>query len=161
MKNVLKLVAFTVLVTCFYAYIGQMVPQKEVYPPKDREIRTDMTTNEMVDAGQEIVGGKGTCLGCHTMGADKPGRFPDLGGIGARAGSRKPGMSDVEYLAECLYEPNAYIVPGFNPGMPQINKAPIALSDGEILAVIAYLQSLGGEPTVTMKTKLKYAGGSK
>ena len=70
-------------------------------------------------------------------------------------------MSDVEYLAECLYEPNVFIVPGFNPGMPQINKAPIALSDAEILAVIAYLQSLGGEPTVTMKTKLKYAGAGK
>lgn len=158
MKNVLKIILFTVLVTGFYAYVGQMVPQKEVYPPKDREIRPDMTQDEMVDAGQEIVGGKGTCLGCHTLGADKPGRFPDLGGIGARAGSRKAGMSDVEYLAECLYEPNAFIVPGFNPGMPPVNKAPIALSDGEILAVIAYLQSLGGEPTVTMKTKLKYAG---
>jgi mono/diheme cytochrome c family protein len=161
MKNVLKIILFTVLVTGFYAYVGQMVPQKEVYPPKDREIRADMTTDEMVDAGQEIVGGKGTCLGCHTLGADKPGRFPDLGGIGSRAGSRKPGMSDVEYLAECLYEPNAFIVPGFNPGMPAINKPPIALSDAEILAVIAYLQSLGGEPTVTMKTRLKYAGGGK
>lgn len=159
MKNFLKIFLFTLLVTGFYTYVGQMVPQTEVYPPKDREIKADMTTDEMVEAGQEIVGGKGTCMGCHTLGADKAGRFPDLGGIGARAASRKPGMSDVDYLAECLYAPNAYIVPGFNPGMPQINKPPIGLSDGEILAVIAYLQSLGGEPTVTMKTKLKYAGG--
>lgn len=161
MKNVLKIILFTVLVTGFYAYIGQMVPQTEVYPPKDREIRADMTVDEMVDAGQEIVGGKGTCMGCHTLGSDKPGRFPDLGGIGARAASRKPGMSDVDYLAECLYEPNVFIVPGYSPGMPQINKAPIALSDPEILAVIAYLQSLGGEPTVNMKTRLKYAGAAK
>ncbi len=161
MKNVLKIILFTVLVTGFYAYIGQMVPQTEVYPPKDREIRADMTVDEMVDAGQEIVGGKGTCMGCHTLGSDKPGRFPDLGGIGARAASRKPGMSDVDYLAECLYEPNVFIVPGYSPGMPQVNKAPIALSDPEILAVIAYLQSLGGEPTVNMKTRLKYAGAAK
>ena len=160
MKNFLKIFLFTLLVTGFYTYVGQMVPQTEVYPPKDREIKADMTTDEMVEAGQEIVGGKGTCMGCHTLGSDKAGRFPDLGGIGARAASRKPGMSDVDYLAECLYAPNAYIVPGFNPGMPQINKAPIGLSDGEILAVIAYLQSLGGEPTVTMKTKLKYMGAA-
>jgi mono/diheme cytochrome c family protein len=159
-KTVLKLFLFTLLVTAFYTYVGQMVPQTEVHPPKSRDIRPDMTRDELVEAGQEIVGGKGTCLGCHTLGADKPGRFPDLGGVGARAGKRKPGMSDVEYLAEALYEPNAYIVEGFTPGMPTINKPPIGLSDQEILAVIAYLQSLGGTPTVTLGTHLKYATGA-
>ena len=44
--------------------------------------------------------------------------------------------------------------------MPVISKPPIGLSDQEILTVIAYLQSLGGTPSVTMATKLKYAGGS-
>ncbi len=160
MKTALKLLLFTLLVTAFYTYVGQMVPQTEVHPPKSREIRSNMTTDEMVEVGQDIVGGKGTCLGCHTIGSDKQGRFPDLGGVGARAGKRKPGMTDVEYLAEALYEPNVYIVEGYTPGMPNINKAPIGLSDGEILTVIAYLQSLGGTPTVTMQTHLKYAGAS-
>jgi hypothetical protein len=40
--------------------------------------------------------------------------------------------------------------------MPEINKPPIGLSDEEILTVIAYLQSLGGTPTVTLKTSHKY-----
>ena len=66
-------------------------------------------------------------------------------------------MSEVEYLAESLYEPNAYIVEGFNPGMIAASKPPVSLSDQEILSVIAYLQSLGGTPTVTMQTKLAYA----
>jgi hypothetical protein len=35
-----------------------------------------------------------------------------------RAGERIPGMSDVEYFAQSMYEPDAYIVEGFNPGMP-------------------------------------------
>ncbi|MEO6096065.1 MAG: c-type cytochrome [Fibrobacteria bacterium] len=153
MINVLKIILFTVLVTAFYAYIGQMVPQKEVHPPKDLEVRADMTTDDLVQAGQEIVGGKGTCLGCHTIGSDKPGRFPDLGGIGARAGKQRPGMSDVEYLAQSIYEPNAFIVEGYSPGMPPIHGPPINLSDGEIMAVIAYLQSLGGTPNVTMLTR--------
>ena len=160
MKNAVKLLLFTLLVTGFYTYVGQMVPQSEVHPPKAVVIREDMTPEEMAEVGQEIVGGKGTCLACHTIGADQPGRFPDLGGIGARAGARKAGMSDVEYLAESLYDPNAYIVPGFNPGMPPISKPPIGLSDREILAVIAYLQSLGGETTVTMRTRLKGAGAN-
>ncbi len=32
-----------------------------------------------------------------------------------------------------MYDPNAFIVPGFNPGMPAINKPPIGLTDEEIL----------------------------
>ncbi len=69
-------------------------------------------------------------------------------------------MSDVEYLAESLYDPGAYIVPGFNPGMPAVNKAPIGLSDDEIRCVLAYLQSLGGNPTVNMQTMFKFSGNA-
>jgi mono/diheme cytochrome c family protein len=98
--------------------------------------------------------GKGLCFTCHTIGKQGALRFPDLEGIGARAGSRLPGLSDVDYLAQSLYEPNAFVVPGFNPGMPTINKPPIGLTDQEILAVIAYLQSLGGKCTVTMESKV-------
>lgn len=160
MKNALKLMAFTVLVTAFYAYVGQMVPQKEVHPPKDLVVSADMGTQELVEAGRQIAEGKGTCMGCHTVGSHEKGRFPDLGGIGGRAGTRRPGLSSLDYLAESLYEPNTFIVEGYSPGMPPIHKAPIGLSDIEMLAVIAWLQSLGGEPTVTGKTALKYHAAS-
>ena len=157
MINLLKVATLTILATLFYSYVGHMVPQKINYPPEDVELSANMTTEEMVEAGQEIAGGKGTCLGCHTIGShDDAARFPDLGGIGARAGSRKEGMSDIEYLAESLYEPDAFIVPGFNPGMIAANKPPVNLTDPEILTVIAYLQSLGGTPTVTMNTVTGY-----
>ena len=59
-----------------------------------------------------------------------------------------------------MYEPNAYIVPGFNPGMPPINQPPIGLTDQEILCVIAALQSLGGTPTVTLQTTHRYLGAA-
>jgi hypothetical protein len=36
--------------------------------------------------------------------------------------------------------------------MPQIDKPPIGLNEQEIIAVIAYLQSLGGTPDVTLET---------
>jgi cytochrome c2 len=157
MKHALIIFLFTVLVTVFYSYVGHMVPQKITYPPKTLEIRSDLTTDEMVEIGREIVGGKGICLTCHTIGSDQPTRFPDLENVGIRAKSRKKGYSDVDYFAETLYEPNAYIVDGYNPGMPEISKPPINLTDQEILTVIAYLQSLGSTPTVTMQTKLKYA----
>jgi len=69
-------------------------------------------------------------------------------------------MTDVEYLAQSLYEPNAYIVEGFNPGMIAVSKPPISLTRQEILAVIAYLQSLGGTPSVTLDTQLEYGDGT-
>lgn len=159
MNNAVKIFGFTVLVIAFYTYVGQMVPQQRAYPPEETELSADMSTEEMVEIGQEIVEGKGTCMQCHTLGEEGALRFPDLANIGARAGERREGYSDVEYLAESLYEPNAYIVEGFNPGMPPAAEPPIALNDQEILAVIAYLQSLGGTPSVTMATELEYQTG--
>ena len=44
--------------------------------------------------------------------------------------------------------------------MPAVNKPPIGLTDQEILCVIAYLQTLGGTPTVTLQTKHRYNGAA-
>ena len=142
--------------TAFYGYVGQMVPQKEVLPPQETAIRADLTTPDMVKIGSEIMAGKGLCSTCHTIGKAGALRFPDLAGVAVRAKTRIPGMSDIDYMAQSMYEPNAFIVEGFNPGMPVINKPPIGLSDQEILCVIAYLQTLGGTATVTLQTSHRY-----
>jgi hypothetical protein len=152
--------ALVLATTGFYTYVGQMVPQNEVQPPQETALGSDMTTAEMVKVGQEIMAGKGICLTCHTIGKSGALRFPDLGGIGAKASSRVPGLSDVDYLAQSMYEPTAFVVPGFPPAMPPVNQPPIGLTDQEILCVIAALQTLGGTPTVTMKTTHKYSGGA-
>jgi hypothetical protein len=146
--------------TAFYTYVGQLVPQKEVLPPEEIAIRADLTTPEMVEVGRQIAEGKGLCRTCHTIGQSGALRFPDLDGVAARATTRIPGLSDVEYFAQSLYQPDTYIVEGFNPGMPPINKPPIGLTDQEILCVIAYLQSLGGTPTVTLQTSHQFYGGA-
>ena len=145
--------------TAFYGWVGQLVPQKEVQPPQEIAIRSDLTTADMVKIGGELMVGKGLCLTCHTIGKSGALRFPDLEGIAGRAKTRIPGMSDIDYLAQSLYEPEAFIVEGFNPGMPVINKPPIGLTDQEILCVIAYLQTLGGTATVTLQTTHRYYGG--
>lgn len=157
----LRIAALAVATTAFYTYVGQLVPQKEVLPPVEVAISKDMSTEEMVRVGREIMDGKGLCFTCHTVGKSGVLRFPDLDGIGSKAATRVPGLTDVEYLAQSMYEPDKYIVPGFNPGMPVISKPPIGLTNEEILAVIAYLQSLGGTPTVTMQTAIGgQAGGT-
>ena len=157
---ILRIAALVVAATAFYTYVGRLVPQKEVYPPAEVEMKANMSTDEMVKVGRQIMEGKGMCFTCHTVGKQGPLRFPDLQGVGDRAKSREPGMNDVQYFEQTLYEPNAFIVPGFNPGMPVINKPPIGLSDQEIITVIAYLQSIGGTTTVTMDSKLWPLGGA-
>jgi len=160
---VARLGALVIATTGFYTYVGQMVPQKEVYPPQEVELKKDMNTAEMAKVGREIMDGKGLCFTCHTIGKKGALRFPDLEGVDIRARTRESGLTDVDYFAQAMYEPNAYIVDGFNPGMPVINKPPIGLTDDEILCVIAYLQSLGGTSTVTMQTRHHYyaaAGGA-
>jgi hypothetical protein len=158
--HTVRIGALVLATTGFYAYVGQMVPQKEVQPPQETALGSEMTTADMVKVGRGIMEGKGVCLTCHTIGKTGALRFPDLGGIGAKAGSRVPGLSDVEYLAQSMYEPSAFVVPGFPPAMPPVSQPPIGLSDQEILCVIAALQTLGGTPTVTLKTTHKYYDGT-
>ena len=157
----IKIGLLVLATTGFYTYVGQMVPQKEVQPPEDLVISDDLTPDQMAKIGRQIMAGKGMCLTCHTIGKTTgPYRFPDLANVDVRAPTRRPGYTDVQYFAESLYEPTAYVVPGFPPAMPPINQPPIGLTDQEILCVIAALQSLGGTPTVTMHTKHKYNSGA-
>ncbi len=158
---ILRISALVVATTAFYGYIGQMVPQKEVQPPEETDLSGYVSTAGMAKIGRQIMEGKGVCLTCHTIGKTSgPLRFPDLAGVDIRAKTRVPGLDDVEYFAQSMYEPTAYVVAGFPPAMPVINKPPIGLTDPEILCVIAYLQSLGGTPTVTLQTKHHYNSGA-
>jgi cytochrome c2 len=154
--HTVRVVLLVIATTSFYAYVGQMVPQKEVQPPAETVIRADLTTADMVKVGREVMDTKGLCFTCHTIGKTGALRFPDLEGVATRAATRVPGLSQVEYFAQTLYEPEKFIVPGFNPGMPVINKPPIGLTDQEILCVIAYLQTLGGTASVTLQTSHHY-----
>jgi mono/diheme cytochrome c family protein len=150
-------IALLVIFTCLlYSYVGQLVPQKEVAPPEEVLISPDATTEEMVGIGEILAKGKGMCLTCHTIGRTGALRFPDLSGIAASAATRRAGVSQIEYLAETLYEPDIFVVEGFNTGMPKTNRPPIGLSHQEILCVLAWLQTLGGEPTVTLETSHAY-----
>lgn len=153
----LKIALFTVAVTGFYTYVGAIVPQMEAHPPKSTEIGDDMSAAELAAAGKDIFFGKGTCALCHSIGG-KGERCPDLAGIGSRANSRVDGLAGDEYLAQSLYQPTSYVVDGFQPTMPIINRPPIGLTDREIVAIVAFLQSNGGEITVAPDTHFESAG---
>jgi hypothetical protein len=158
--HIVRIGGLVLATTGFYGYVGQMVPQKEVQPPQETALGGDLKPADMAKVGRQIMETKGFCLTCHTIGKTGALRFPDLAGVDVRAKTRVAGLSDVEYFAQSMYEPLAYVVEGFPPAMPPINKPPIGLTDQEILCVIAYLQSLGGTPTVTLQTKHHYNSGT-
>lgn len=144
-----KVSVFALVVMGSYTYFANSIPQIESRPPQELSLEgANVTPAQLVKAGEEIFKGKGTCEICHRIG--QPGtRAPDLAGIGARAAKRKPGYTAKQYIIESLLQPAAYVVEGYPPIMPPVDKPPIGLNRSEIWAVTAFLESLGG--TVDVK----------
>ena len=101
--HTVRVAGLVLAATGFYTYVGKMVPQKEVLPPQETVIRSDLTTADMVKVGREVMDSKGLCFTCHTIGRTGALRFPDLDGVGDRAKTRVAGLSDVEYFAQTRF----------------------------------------------------------
>lgn len=114
------------------------------------------------EGGESIFWGKGRCFTCHSIGdRGSAVRGPNQGvfgekfplPIGARAAERAKERSQktgqtyaaTDYLVESLADPGAYVVEGYKNEMAIVYAPPIALNLKEVKAVIAYLQSQGGE----------------
>jgi mono/diheme cytochrome c family protein len=143
-----------VLATCaVYTCVGHLVPQKEEHPPP-LQIATD-DPQTLAEEGKKIF--PGTCGQCHGVpGAGGTERAPDQDGVAVRAAGRaqertkqtgKPYTPE-DYLLESVLNPSAYIVER-SPGVPYGNIMSFKLQPNQILAVVAYLESLGGQPTIT------------
>ena len=143
-SNVMKLLTFSLAVIWFYAFVAGLVPESSTAVNLTALDWSD--PDAVAEQGALVFNGKGQCSACHTVDTSAPkGRCPDLTDIGINAANRVPGMDAKAYFIESLYEPAKYLVPGYGKIMPEIWKAPIVLSKLEIEAVIAYLQSQGGE----------------
>jgi mono/diheme cytochrome c family protein len=153
-----KVSVFALLVMGAYTYVANSIPQIQSVPPQDLSLEGgSVTTEQLVKAGEEIFKGKGTCQICHAIG-QKGTRAPDLAGIGARAGKRKPGMSVKAYLIESLLDPGANLVEGYPNIMPRVDRPPIGLNRSELWAIAAFLESLGGTVDVKLEDIPKDAG---
>jgi cytochrome c2 len=140
----LKVGAFALVVMGAYTYFANSIPQIESKPPQELSLEGgNVTPAQLVKAGEEIYKTKGTCEVCHRIG-QKGTRAPDLAGIGGRAGRMKPGTSAKQYIIESLLNPGAFVVEGYPPIMPAVDKPPIALNRSEVWALTAFLESLGG-----------------
>jgi len=143
-----------------YAGYANYIPQIQSKPPQELSLEGGTVTQaQLVKAGEEIFHTKGTCEICHRIG-QKGTRAPDLAGIGGRAGKTKPGMTAKAYIIESLLKPQAYIVEGYPPIMPEVDRPPIALNRSELWALTAFLESLGGTVDVTLNDIPATAGAA-
>jgi mono/diheme cytochrome c family protein len=146
-----KVVATACGLLIVFVYLSNWVPQMVSLPPQKVAFDPSQieTQADLVKAGQKIFFSKGQCALCHSLEPIESPRAPILRGVGLRRTR--------EYLYETFTQPQAVIVKQyeqvgpakpFPAQMPVINKPPVGLSAPELLAVIAFIQSLGGKVTV-------------
>jgi mono/diheme cytochrome c family protein len=145
----IRVIGFVSIILGLFTLVSLSIPQMASLPPVEEkfDIATVKTPTDLATIGQKVFFSKGQCALCHTIGPSESARCPDLKGIGAKL-SR-------EFLYESLTQPQAYVYQDYRveglakeypATMPYINKNPIGLSRNEILAVIAFLQQMSGEP---------------
>ncbi len=126
----IRLILVALIVTGLYTWFANAIPTSPWEAPKRKVLSPDLTPRQLVKEGVEVFK-KAGCGVCHSVMGEKL-RGRDLSRIGAER--------DAQTLAMILYS-------GVDI-MPPANRPPVNLSDEEITALIAYLQSLGSRPTV-------------
>jgi mono/diheme cytochrome c family protein len=144
----LKIMGIVLGTILFYTFLANTIPQVESAVPEELALGADFTVEDLVAAGEQLYFGAGGCVACHGTGARAPNLLvAEAGGsIGARCGERVPGMSCKDYLYRALIDPNAYVVEGYQPIMPDMSRI---LSEPQLWALVAFMESQGGEVTVT------------
>ncbi len=145
----LKVLFVALAVVGFYTMVAHVIPQLESEVPESLDLSGDVSPEALVAAGERVYNGAGGCTACHGLGTRAPHLLTDhagQGAIGARCGEREPGKDCKTYLWEAMTAPGAYLVAGFENIMPDMRRQ---LPEDQIWAVIAFLESLGGEVTVT------------
>ena len=132
-----------------YTLIANKIPQVQSEVPKALSLGANVTPEQLVSAGDQLFHGAGGCTACHGLGTRAPNLLTDekgQGTIGARCGKREPGKDCKAYLYESLTSPRAFVVPGYEPIMPEMGRT---LSPQQIWALVAFLESNGGTVDVT------------
>ena len=168
-KGIIKLAIIVVGLNLIFMYIGlEFLPQSESRPPKVIKIEQGISQDDLVQVGETIVFGKGQCMVCHVAKPESGMRAPAMSMIGAEMEkeAKARGVTPEEQVFEALVNPSKYVVKGFDDIMSPVHVPPTSLTDGEIIAVAAYLQSQGGKVTVSypgsdpiLKDQISKAGG--
>lgn len=145
----LKVFGLVLGLIVFYTLLANAIPQVQSEVPEELSFSTNVTPEELVAAGEQLYNGAGGCTACHGLGTRAPNLLTDEGGtgtIGVRCASRVSGEDCKAYIHHSLIDPTAYVVAGYDPIMPDMTRT---LSDAQIWSLVAYLESIGGDVTVT------------
>jgi mono/diheme cytochrome c family protein len=147
----LKILGVTLVTIVAYTLVANIIPQVESEVPAEIAFGAEVTPEELVEAGEQLYMGAGGCVACHaeTPGARAPNLQTDYGGegpIGVRCEHRVEGLACKEYLYQALVRPTDHMVGDYPPIMPPVDRT---MTQPQIWAMVAYLESLGGEVTVT------------
>jgi mono/diheme cytochrome c family protein len=159
----LKVFAIVILTLLVYTGLANMIPQVQSEVPQELTFGSDVTPEQLVAAGDQLFHGAGGCTACHGLGTRAPNLLTDEGGtgaIGARCGTREPGKDCKQYLHESLVQPGVFVVAGYQPIMPDMSRT---LSPAQVWSLVAYLESVGGEVSVTpydVQTAVAEAGAA-
>ena len=132
-----------------YTLLANAIPQVESEVPEELSFTGDVSPEQLIEAGEELFNGAGGCTACHGLGTRAPNLLTaqgSAGPIGARCAQRVEGEDCKTYLHRSLVEPGAYVVEGFQPIMPDASRT---MSGAQIWSLVAFLESQGGEVTVT------------
>lgn len=153
MRSFLNAVIFTVAVLGFFTYVCIYVTG--LSGGGDGGGATGVSP----EAGEKIFWGDGQCHTCHSIGTSGSAtRGPNQEGLASRAEERAKATglsSGLEYIVESIVEPDKFIVDGYDKIMPKVYDPPIMLDREKILAVLTYMQTLGGEADIGAVMKFK------
>jgi len=151
----LAILAVTLGVIGFYTTVAHVIPQLQSEVPAAVSLGAGASTEELVAAGEQVY--NQVCTACHGLGTRAPNLLIDhagLGPVGARCAAARGGCKD--YLHRSLLSPGDSVVPGFQNIMPVMTTQ---LGNDQIWAVVAFLESQGGEVTVTAADFQAASGG--
>jgi len=137
-----KIVGIVLGTLALYTLIANKIPQVQSEVPQTLTLGANVTSEQLVAAGEKVFNGIGGCTTCHGLGTRAPNLLTDekgTGSIGARCAKRESGKSCKQYLYESLDNPTAYVVQGYQPIMPVMTRQ---LSPPQVWSVIAFLESM-------------------
>lgn len=116
-------------------------PKEQPTKPAEEEKQPEAGAGEqaLIDRGKQLASQNG-CMGCHSIDGS-PGAGPTWKGLYGSEVELTDGTkvkADEAYLRESIVDPDAQVVKGYSPIMPEYTQ----FSDEELQALIAYIKSL-------------------
>jgi mono/diheme cytochrome c family protein len=139
-RNTVPLVSLVVLAVLFSTACGGSSSSS---PPSSTPETTASTDSGLVAAGEALYSSAG-CNNCHSIdGSQSVGpTFEGLAGSTVQLSDGTAVTADEAYLARAIGEPDADIVDGFSQGVMSGTIPAGSVSEPDIEALVAYLESL-------------------